>query len=110
MARKRKPNLFTNGTKYINKSTKCFYRSDCAPPKVIIKYLTLPSLAWNMKINKLNVSFFFKKVRICSMNIVFHYLKQKVHFKHKIVRALTENLIYVLQSKHIATPIRKWTM
>lgn len=44
------------------------------------------------------------------MNIVFHYLKQKVHFKHKIVRALTENLIYVLQSKHIAKPIRKWTM
>lgn len=41
------------------------------------------------------------------MNIVFHYLKQKVHFKHKIGRALTENRIYVLQSKHIATPIRK---
>lgn len=44
------------------------------------------------------------------MNIVFDYLKQKVHVKHKIVRALTENLIYVLQSKHIATPIRKLTM
>lgn len=40
------------------------------------------------------------------MNIVFHYLKQKVHVKHKMVRALTENLIYVLQSKHIAKPIR----
>lgn len=24
------------------------------------------------------------------MNIVFHYLKQKVHVKHKIVRTLTE--------------------
>lgn len=60
MVRKCKLNLFINGIKYINKSIKCFYRSDCVLLKVIIKYFILFSLVWNMKINKLNVLFFLK--------------------------------------------------
>lgn len=44
------------------------------------------------------------------MNIVFHYLKQKVHVKHKIVRTLTEKSDLCFAKQAYCKTDQKWTM